>query len=119
MLFGYGFGGYYTDSTHLFQNATLVGAFPDAYVNSGRYGSAHSFLPTILLHNGVIGFIMLSILYIKYLKYVKYTPLTFAAFNLFWHSFYFNTSIIMAAVFVLFSAELIFKYPNIHSKTQS
>lgn len=112
LLFGYGYGGYYTDSTHLFQAVPLTGAFPQEFLNSGRYGTAHSFLPTILLHNGVIGFIILSSLCIKYLKNIKYTPLTFAAFNLFWHSFYFNTSIIMAAAFVLFAAELKIQYSH-------
>lgn len=110
LLFGYGYGGYYTDSTHLFEAVPLTGAFPQEYINTGRYGAAHSFMPTLLLYNGVIGLIMTSVMCIRYLKNIKYTPLVFAAFNLFFHSFYFNTSIIMCAAFLLFAAESRIEY---------
>lgn len=106
LFFGYGYGGYYTDSTHLFQNVDVSdGGFPMEVINTGRYGTAHSFLPTTLLHNGVIGLFLICRQGIRYLKKVKYTPLVFAAFTLFFYSFYFNTSLFMAATFSLFAAE--------------
>ncbi len=112
LFFGYGYGGYYTDSTHLFEAVPLTGAFPQEYINSGRYGAAHSFMPTLLLYNGLIGLTMTSVLCFRYLKNIKYTPLAFAAFNLFFHSFYFNTSIIIGAAFILFAAESRIVYQN-------
>lgn len=112
LLFGYGYGGYYTDSTHLFEAVPLTGAFPQEYINTGRYGTAHSFMPTLLLYNGVVGLTMTTVLCFRYLKSIKFTPLAFAAFNLFFHSFYFNTSIIMGAAFILFAAESRIVYQN-------
>ncbi len=110
LLFGYGYGGYYTDSTHLFEAVPLTGAFPQEYINTGRYGAAHSSVPTLLLYNGVVGLTLTTLMCFRYLKKIKYTPLAFAAFNMFFHSFYFNTSIIICAAFILFSAEYKFIY---------
>lgn len=113
LLFGYGYGGFFTDSTHLFQNATLLDAYPQEYINTGRYGAAHSFLPTILLYNGVIGFILIAHLGVSYLKKTKYTPLAFVSFSLFFHGFYFNTLAILAAAFILFAAEYKIEYNSV------
>ena len=106
LIFGCGYGGYYTDSTHLFQNVDVsLGGFPMDVVNSGKYGTAHSFLPMTLLYNGIVGLFFICKLGIDYLKKIKYSPLVFAAFTLFLYSFYFNTSLFMAASFSLFAAE--------------
>lgn len=106
LLFGRGYGGYYTDSTHLFENVDVsLGGFPMEVVNSGKYGTAHSFLPVILLYNGLLGLFLICKLGISYLKKIKYSPLVFAAFTLFFYSFYFNPSLFMAASFSLYAAE--------------
>lgn len=106
LVFGKGFGGIYTDSTGLFENIDVsVGAFDEAVARSGKFGTVHSFLPSILLYNGIIGLIMLFYLGWKYLKQIHKTPLLYAAFVLFFYSFYFNPSIFLAASFALFGAE--------------
>ncbi len=111
LLFGYGYGGYYTDSTHLFENVDVsIGAFPPEVVNSGKFGAAHSFLPTTLLYNGLVGLFFIVWIGVKYMRKVSYSPLVFAAFTLFFYSFYFNTSLFMAAGFSLFASELKLSY---------
>lgn len=106
LVFGHGFGGVYTDSTHLFENVDVAdGGFPIEVVNSGKYGMAHSFLPTTLLYNGLIGLCLLFSLGIKYIKRCKFSPYTYAAYILCFYSFYFNTSLLIGATFLLFCAE--------------
>lgn len=111
LILGYGYGGYYTDSTHLFQNVDVSnGGFSMDVIRSGRYGTAHSFLPMILLYNGLYGLFLIVRLGFRYFKKVMFSPLVFAAFTLFFYSFYFNTSLFMATSFSLFAAEWKIKY---------
>ncbi len=106
LVFGKGFGGIYTDSTGMFANVDVsVGAFSEEVARSGRFGTVHSFLPSVLLYNGIIGLIMLFYLGWQYLKRIRMTPLLFAAFVLFFYSFYFNPSIFLATSFALVGAE--------------
>ena len=114
LIFGHGFGGVFTDSTHLFENVDVSdGGFPIEVVNSGKYGMAHSFLPTTLLYNGLIGLFMLFSLGVKYIKRCKSTPFTYAAYILCFYSFYFNTSLLIGATFLLFCAENRIKFKMI------
>ena len=107
LILGHGYGGYYVDSTGMFQNVDVsIGGFPQEVVNSGRFGYAHSFLPCTLLWNGVWGLYLLVRLGISYLKQLKHSPFFFAAFLLFFYSFYFNTSMFIATAFALYIAEL-------------
>lgn len=117
LIFGHGFGGVYTDSTGLFRNVDVsIGGFPLEIINSGRYGTAHSFLPNTLLFNGLIGTYMLLKKGFMYLKNIKYSPLCFAGYFLFLYSFYFNTSLFLAAAFALYAAEYdIKKYSNVNN----
>lgn len=117
LIFGHGFGGVYTDSTGLFRNVDVsIGGFPLEIINSGRYGTAHSFLPNTLLFNGLIGTYMLLKKGFMYLKNIKYSPLCFAGYFLFLYSFYFNTSLFLAATFALYAAEYdIKKYSNVNN----
>lgn len=106
LVFGHGFGGVYTDSTGLFQNVDVtLGGFPPEIAASGRYGTAHSFLPNTLLFNGLVGVCMLLKKGFQYLSNIKYTPLCFAGYFLFLYSFYFNTSLFLACAFALYAAE--------------
>lgn len=108
LFFGRGYGGQYYDVSHMFENIDLTdggGAFSIEAVKSGKFGYAHSFLPMILLWNGVLGLFLLVRMGIQYLKKVKISPMFFAAFILFFYSFYFNPSIFIAVSFCLFGAE--------------
>lgn len=106
LIFGHGFGGVYTDSTRLFENVDVsAGGFPMEVVNSGKFGTAHSFLPTTLLYNGLIGLFLIFYLGIKYIRKCKFTPFVYAAYILCFYSFYFNTSLLIASSFALFCAE--------------
>ena len=111
LILGNGFGGYYTDSTGLFQYTDVtMGGFSSEVASSGRYGYAHSSIPSVLLFNGIVGLSALIKLGINYIKQIKNTPLAFIVLPFFLVSFYFNTSLYLAYVFVLFAAEYKFKY---------
>lgn len=111
LILGNGFGGYYTDSTGLFQYTDVtMGGFSSEVASSGKYGYAHSAIPSVLLFNGIIGLAALFKLGFCYLKQIRYTPLAFAAIPFILMSFYFNTSLFLAYVFTLFAAEYRFKY---------
>lgn len=106
LVFGHGFGGVYTDSTHLFDNVDLsLDAFPPEVIKSGKFGTAHSFLPTTLLYNGLVGLFLIFLMGLKYIKECKKTPFVYAAYILCFYSFYFNTSLFIASTFTLFCAE--------------
>ena len=46
----------------------------------------------------------------SYFKRIKYTPFVYAAYILFLYSFYFNPSLLLAALFALFVSEYKFNY---------
>lgn len=76
LVFGKGYGGYYTDSLGLFSGIDLTkGAFSFEAVKIGRFGTAHSMYP-------------------------------FAAFTLFLYSFYYNVALLTACIMFLFASEL-------------
>ena len=111
LIFGNGFGGYYTDSTGLFKYTDVtMGGFSFEVASSGRYGYAHSAIPSVLLFNGIIGLLALIKLGIAYIKQIKNTSLAFVVIPFVLLSFYFNTSLYLAYVFTLFAAEYRFKY---------
>jgi hypothetical protein len=106
LLFGHGYGGYFTDSLHLFSGLDLTGgAFSYEVVASGHFTSAHSVYPSALLFNGIIGLFLLLQLGIKYIKRIKMNFLSFAAIPLFFYGFYFNLQLALTSVFILFASE--------------
>lgn len=106
LIFGKGYGGTFTDSTGMFALVDVSnGGYPMEVVQSGKYGAPHSFLPNILLFNGLVGLYMIVKLAIKYFRQIKYTPLIFATYTLFFYSFYFNTNLFITTSFALFAAE--------------
>jgi hypothetical protein len=107
-IFGQGFGGYYTDSLHMFAAVDMShGAFPDEVLASGRYPNAHSAVPSVLQYNGIIGLIFVLVLAFLYLRKVDRSFLVFAAFVLFVQSFYFDMFGCFSFVMALFGAEFL------------
>ena len=107
LVFGKGYGGYYTDSLGLFSGIDLTqGAFSFEAVKVGRFGTAHSMYPNVLLFHGLIGFFLIIRIGFRYLKNIDRTPLLFAAFTLFLYSFYYNVALLTACIMFLFASEL-------------
>lgn len=108
LFFGKGFGGYYTDSLHLFAGIDLSqGAFSDASAASGRLYNAHSAIPSLLHYNGLIGLFFMIKLAFNYLRRVDKTFLVFAAFVLFIQSFYFDMYGCFSYILALFGSEFL------------
>jgi hypothetical protein len=111
LLFGRGYGGYFTDSLHLYYSGIDLGYGDYAAENIllGKFARPHSVYPSALLANGLIGLLLLLSMGIKYLKRIKKNFLSFAAFLLFFNSFYFNPQVALTFTFILFSSEYNFK----------
>lgn len=106
LIFGQGFGGFYTDSLHMFAGIDLTrGAFSDEVVASGRFYNAHSAIPSVLQYNGIIGLFLMFRLAFYYIRIVDKSFLVFAAFVLFVQTFYFDLNGCIAFVMALFGAE--------------
>lgn len=111
LIFGHGYGGTYTDCTGMFKNIDVSqGAFSYEVARSGVFGTAHSFLPSTILFNGLFGLFLIIDIAFSYFKRIKYTPFVYAAYILFLYSFYFNPSLLLAALFALFVSEYKFNY---------
>lgn len=107
LVFGHGYGGYYTDELGLFTGFDLSrGAFSyDEALSFGRFHNAHGAIPSVLFYNGLIGLFLLLKIAFFYLRKVDRTYLVFAAFVLFIQSFYFDMFGCFAYIMALFGAE--------------
>lgn len=112
LLIGQGYGGYYTDSLGLFTGLDMwnSGAFSDAAISSGRYGTAHSMYPNAILFHGLIGFFFILRMGLRYVKNIKYTPLLFAAFSFLLYSLYYNVPLMTICIMMLFASECKLNY---------
>ena len=111
LLFGQGYGSYYTDSLGLFYFVDLSnGGFGDEAIASGKFATAHSMYPNALLFHGLVGFYLIVKLGFQYLRKIYCTPLIFAAFVLLLYSLYYNVSLMIACIMFLFAAECKIKY---------
>ena len=106
LFFGQGFGGFYTDSLHMFAGIDLTrGAFSDEIAAGGRFYNAHSAIPSVLQYNGLIGLALMLWLAFSYLRKVDGSFLVFAAFVLFVQTFYFDMFGCFSFIMALFGAE--------------
>ena len=106
LLLGRGYGGFFTDSLHLFNGIDLsVGGFSDLEIRTGRYRSPHSMVPNVLLFHGVIGLFFVIRIAVIYLKKINITPFVFPAFSLLLYSLYYNVPLIAISTLILYSAE--------------
>lgn len=125
LMIGKGYGGYYTDSLGLFDHLNLfnAGAFSEADIQAGKFTTAHSMIPNVLLYHGIIGLIIIIKLAFQYFRQLSHSPLVFAAYSFFLFSLYYNVPLINACILFLFAAESSFKYKKSDSfhkhKTQT
>ena len=104
LVFGLGYGGYFTDQLGIFRNLTLAGAYSSDVIASGHFNSAHTVYPCALLYNGIIGLFLLLRLGLRCLLKIKWNFLYFAGVLLFCYSFYFNPVTLISCLFVLYGA---------------
>lgn len=105
---GRGFGGYYRDELHLFNNISsdlTNGAFSFEQVRTGKFSYGHDTFVTVPMLNGFIGFIWLIYLVITMCKQStkNYLYLSSLMFLLLW--FYFDVLLGVTGIMLLFAAE--------------
>lgn len=106
LLFGQGFGGYFTDELHLFNGVSIDAGWSSEVIRSGRFTSAHDTFASVTLYHGIIGLYIIYGLCIKYLKMIKKSPLAFAAVIFLGLTFYSNFHFAIAGLLFLYTAEV-------------
>lgn len=88
VLWGSGYGSYYTESARKFPPKAGVDAFPDYMFESGMFFTCHDFVLVMLFKHGILGFIIVSCLWLvpgwRCFKLIRrYPP---GHFSIFWSS---------------------------------
>lgn len=105
-VFGHGYGGYFKDDLHLFNNVSLgFGDYSFETIQSGEFPTAHDTASSMPLLHGFVGLFLFLRLAFLYLKSSKYNYLRLTAIIYFVLCFYFNTLISFCGVFLLFASE--------------
>lgn len=106
LLFGQGFGGYFTDSLNLFAGLDLSdGGWPDLDVRTGRYTRGHDTFATVPLLNGFLGLGILLYMCYKYAIFAKKSYMAYAIFPWIVFTFYFNIIYGIIGICFLYAAE--------------
>lgn len=106
LLFGQGFGGYFTDSLNMFVGLNLSdGGWPDLDVRTGRFTRGHDTFATVPLLNGFLGLGILLYMCYKYAIFAKRSYMAYAIFPWIVFTFYFNIIYGIIGVCFLYSAE--------------
>ncbi len=107
LLFGQGYGGFFTDSLSLFYSGIDLekGAWPPEMVASGRFSTAHDTFAVVPLLNGIWGFYLIFKISWRYIKNVRYNYLAFASLIWLLFTFYYNTQYAVIGTFFLFCSE--------------
>lgn len=109
LLFGKGYGAYYSDYLNLFSGLGMKNAYKPIELATKKYAGVHDSFSSIPLANGMIGLVLIFRLVIKYTKKIKYNFMAFAAIPWLGFTFYYNVQFGIVAVLLLYSSE---KYLN-------
>lgn len=101
LLFGNGYGGYFTDELGIMSGLDLSGGWSDEVIRSGRFSSAHDTFSVVPLLNGVIGLVLAFYIGLKIFYRTKQNYLSFVAIPWIIFTLYFNTLYATIAIFCL------------------
>lgn len=104
LLFGMGYGGYFTDELGMLNGLDLSGGWSDEVIRSGRYSSAHDTFSVVPLLNGVVGFFIILWIGFRLLSRIKNNYLAFAVVPWIFFTFYFSTIYAVASIFFIFGS---------------
>lgn len=121
LLFGQGYGGYFTDQLNMFVGLDLSdGGWPDKDVSTGRFTRGHDTFATVPLVNGFGGLLYLMYICYKYAKAARKSFMAYAIFPWIVFTFYFNIIYAVIGICCLFAAEYelsnIIQYENTNSR---
>lgn len=112
LLFGMGYGGYFTDELGLFNHLSLLGGYSKEEMRNGVYASAHDTFSVVPLLNGVVGFIIVMYVGWILLKRIRINYLSYAAVPWILLTFYFNPRMAFMAIFILEGAQYVIPNSN-------
>ncbi len=101
LLFGNGYGGYFTDELGLMSNLDLSGGWAEEVIQSGRFSSAHDTFSVVPLLNGLIGLYAILYIGLKIFNRTKFNYLSFVAIPWIIFTFYFNTLVATISLFFI------------------
>ncbi|WP_294958181.1 hypothetical protein [uncultured Flavobacterium sp.] len=110
LLFGKGYGSYFSDDFKLLSGLDLVNAYKAVEISNNKYGGVHDSFSSIPLANGLIGLFLIFRLTVKYAKMVKHNFMAYAAIPWLAFTFYYNVQFGIIAMFLLFSSEFYSKF---------
>lgn len=118
LLFGHGYGGYFTDALHLFSTFDIgESAWPVEEMNSGKFTSAHDTFASVPLFNGLIGLYLIVKMTVRYLKVFEDCYLAFTAVIYLLLTFYFSFHIATMGVLFLYATDIMLpKYYILNKK---
>lgn len=124
LLFGHGYGGYFTDSLSLLYSKLDMyapGGFPIEAVVRHQLPTGHDTFVVVPLLNGLVGLFSLIYVVFQYMRKIKYTPYVYAAFLWLLLVFYFNTQLAITGIYFLFAAEykIIYKHKKVKNSLVS
>lgn len=107
LLFGQGYGGYFTDSLNMFDGLGDLtdGGWPDKDVQTGRFTRGHDTTATVPLLHGFGGLAILLYICFKYAKFSMKSYMAYAVFPWILFTFYFNIQYAIIGMAFLYSAE--------------
>ncbi|MDN3671919.1 hypothetical protein QWY99_02410 [Flavobacterium branchiarum] len=112
LLFGKGYGSYFSDDFRLLAGLDLVNAYKAVEISNNKYGGVHDSFSSIPLANGLIGLFLIFRLTIKYAKMIKHNFMAYAAIPWLAFTFYYNVQFGIIAMLLLFSSEFYLKSQN-------
>ncbi len=106
LIFGNGYGGYFTDNLNLFAGFDIsVSGWTEDVARTGRFPNGHDTMVNVPFYNGLIGtFLIIKICYL-YIKRIKFNFMNSVAFMWILLMFYFNTIFAVMGCFFLMGAE--------------
>lgn len=106
LLFGRGYGGYFTDELGLFVGLEVwKGGWDVKIVSSGKYPTAHDTFAVVPLCNGIVGLFLILYLAWVYIARIKFNYLNFAAIPWLLFTFYFSTLCAITGIFFLIGGQ--------------
>lgn len=105
LIFGHGFGGYYTDNLHFFSMLSYESNWSYEDFVSGKFTTAHDMYSSVPLVNGLLGLYLIIRLSFLYIKKLKYSIFAFGVIPWLLLQFYFNIQTAIAGILLLYAVE--------------
>jgi hypothetical protein len=112
LLFGKGYGSYFSDNFKLLANMDLINAYKAVEITNNKYGGVHDSFSSIPLANGLFGLTLIFRLTFKYIKMIKYNFMAYAAIPWLAFTFYYNVQFGIVAMLLLYCSEFYLNAKN-------